>query len=88
MAQSFRLYATGARRVVLGPSRYIAWLATFVLALTAFVGRSVGGSRSWLPLGAYAVQPIQFVQVLLIPCWAPLLSARGRLPCVRMRCLC
>lgn len=59
---------------------YIAALATLVLALTAFVGRSVGGSRSWLPLGAYAVQPIQFVQVLLIPCWAPLLSARDRVP--------
>ena len=67
---------------------YIAALATLVLALTAFVGRSVGGSRSWLPLGAYAVQPIQFVQVLLIPCWAPLLSATTGFPCVRMRCLC
>lgn len=53
-------------------------LGILALGVTTFLGKSVGGARSWLSVGIFALQPVQFVKVLLVLYWAPLLAISDR----------
>ena len=49
--------------------RYIFWIfvgACIVLLYTAFFGRYVNGSRSWIGFGAFSIQPAEFCKVIFI----------------------
>lgn len=49
--------------------RFIFWLAIFscaVLLYTAFAGKLVKGSRSWIGIGSFGIQPSEFCKLVFI----------------------
>jgi len=50
-------------------NQYGIWIylfSLFLLALTLFLGKSVHGSKSWLPIGNFTFQPVEFAKLGLI----------------------
>jgi cell division protein FtsW len=50
----------------LAPLAFLASLALLVLVLVPGVGREVNGARRWLDLGAFTVQPSEFVKLATV----------------------
>lgn len=57
---------------------WVAGISFLALLITAVMGKSVGGARSWLSVGPFAFQPVEFVKVFLVLYWAPLLAVVPR----------
>lgn len=51
-----------------------------VLVWTALYGVEAGGSRAWVGIGRFGVQPVEAARVVLVWCWAHWLLPPARLP--------
>lgn len=67
--------------IFLSSSRYygifayqLYWLAILALVVTVFVAPDIKGSRSWLPLGPFSIQPAEFAKFITALGLAKLMS--------------
>lgn len=71
------LYALMQRDVATSILRYssiLVYVGVGLLIITTLFGERIGGSRSWIPLGDYVFQPVEFVKVMLVAYWASILA--------------
>lgn len=62
--------------VLLGPSLWVFWIATFVLLVLTYtpLGVEVNGATRWIGVGSFTIQPSEFAKITIILAAAYLLN--------------